>query len=323
MQFQRKVQILITLIIILSLTLFSTFIFNPEARTVRQATGVLLDSKKVQLITKIEIKEPTKPALTFIKRTGVWYTLRDGKDYPVKHERIEDFLKPFSKPAFLPQRSSSAQTHERLGLGAASASRVTFWGEGAEKPVLDMYFGSMDATGKEIYFRLADSDTVKSVEDRFSSYIQSSPQSWYDLRLFPQSGTQGMKPELVQRIIWTSDSKVSFSISRSGPAKWDGKGDNLEGKELDTNKIDTLLQDLINATGEDFTEVVDQHTKATQVTIAAELGDGRTKKVTIRSDPETRTHWVTSSDTPYTYTLSEWQYNRLVKDSTYFIKTDT
>ncbi|AEJ19435.1 DUF4340 domain-containing protein [Gracilinema caldarium] len=322
MQYQRKIQILGTMIIILSVTLLSSFIFNPEARSVRQATGVLLDPKKIQNITKIEIKGPTKSALTFIKRTGLWYAIRDGKEYPVKNERIGDFLKPFSKPSFLPQRASSAQTHERLGLGTASASRVTFWGEDTEKPVLDMYFGSMDATGKEIYFRFSDSDSVKSIEDRFSSYIQSSPQSWYDLRIFPQSGNQGMKPELIQRIIWTLDSNVGFSISRSGPANWVGKEDNLEGKELDTNKIDTFLQDLINATGDDFTEITNQSAKVNQVTITAELGDGRTKKVTIRSDPETKSHWATSSDTPYTYTLSEWQYNRLVKERNYFIKSE-
>jgi hypothetical protein len=322
MQYQRRVQVLSALIVILSLALLGSFVFNPEARTVRQATGVLLESQKVQSITKIEITRPTVPTLSFIKRTGQWYAVRDGKEYPVKNDRIEDFLKPFGKPSLLPQRASSAQTHERLGLGANSASRVTFWADSAGKPILDMYFGSMDATGKELYFRFADSDVVKSVEDHFSSYIQSSPQSWYDLRLFPQSGNQGLKTELVQKITWAVDGKGSFSLSRSGPSSWSGTGGNLEGKELDTKKIDGFLQDLVSASGEDFADPVAYSSKLSRLSITAELGDGRTKKLIILSDFASQSYWATVSDTPYTYRLSEWQYNRLAKESTYFIKTE-
>lgn len=322
MQYQRKVQILGSLIVILTITLLASLIFNPETRTVRQATGVLLDPKKIQNIIKIEIQRPNSTALSFIKRTGLWYAIRDGKEYPVKNERIEDFLKPFSKPALLPQRATSAQTHERLGLGITTASRVVIWTDRADKPVVDLYFGSLDATGKEIYFRSADSDLVKSVEDHYSSYINSSPQSWYDLRLFPQSGTQGLKPELVQRISWSFDTKASFTLSRSGSAIWTGTGGNLEGKNLDTKKIDTVLQDLMSASGDDFIERVGQESTLSKVTISAELGDGRTKRLTIFTDSNNQSHWATVSDTPFTYTLSEWQFNRLVKDSEYFVKSE-
>jgi hypothetical protein len=58
MQYQRKVQILISLIVILSLTLLGTFIFNPEARLMRQATGVLVDSNKLKTITKLRYNSP-------------------------------------------------------------------------------------------------------------------------------------------------------------------------------------------------------------------------------------------------------------------------
>lgn len=323
MQYQRKVQILISLIVILSLTLLGTFIFNPEARLMRQATGVLVDSNKLKTITKIEIQQPQMPPLSFLKRTGQWYAVRDGKEYPVKNDRIEDFLKPYGQPHLLPQQASSAQAHERLGLGPNAASRVTLWSDGTEKPVMDIWFGSMDATGKEIYFRFADSDTVQSVEDNFSSYIQSSPQSWYDLRLFPQTGNQGIKPELVQRISWSVESKGSFSLSRSGPSSWNGSGGKLEGKELDSKKIDSFLQDLVSASGDDFTDPVSDDTvQRRKATITAELGDGRTKRLIILSDPEHQSHWATVSDTPYTYRLSQWLYNKLVKESDYFIKTD-
>jgi len=322
MQYQRKLQILSAFIVILSLSLLGSFIFNPEARRVRQSTGSLLESQKIQSVSKIQIVRPELPTLDFIKRTGQWYAVRDDKEYPAKNDRIEDFLKPFGKPTFLPQRASSAQSHERLGLGENSASRVTFWADSAKKPVLDMYFGSLDATGKEIYFRYADSDGVKSVEDRFSSYIQSSPQSWYDLRLFPQSGSQGLKTELVQSISWSFDSESSFSISRSGPASWIGKGNNFEGKELDTKKIDGFLQDLVSASGDDFADPVEPPSKFSGLTITLELGDGRTKKLSILSDPASQSHWATVTDTPYTYKLSEWQYNRLAKNSDYFIKTE-
>lgn len=322
MQYQRKVQILGSFIVILTITLLASLIFNPETRTVRQATGVLLDSKKMQNIIKIEIQRPSSASLSFIKRTGLWYAIRDGKEYPVKNERIEDFLKFFSKPALLSQRATSAQTHERFGLGKDTASRVIIWTDSADKPLIDLYFGSMDATGKEIYFRFADSDIVKSVEDHYSSYIQSSPQSWYDLRLFPQSGNQGLKPELVQRISWSFDTKVGFTLSRSGPASWTGTGGNLEVKNLDTKKIDTFLQDLMSAIGDDFIERVGQESTLSKVTISAELGDGRSKGLTIFTDSINQSHWATVSDTPFTYTLSEWQFNRLVKDSEYFVKSE-
>lgn len=321
MQYQHKIQILGALSAVLLLLLIGTFIFNPDTTFVRQSTSRLLEKQTIQKVTKIAIKSADLQELTFIKRTGQWYLLREPKEYPVKMQRIEDMLKPFGNSFIVPVRATTAQAHERLGVGA-SASHITMWAENAEKPVLDLYFGSLDATGKEIYFRSANSDVVKSIEDHFSSYIQSSPQSWYDLRLFPQTGAQALKSELVQKISCSGNSSGNFSLSRTGPASWSGAGGNLNSKELDTKKIDTYIQDLIYASGDDFVDSMNEKALSDKTTIVLELGDGRTKKITIISDHESRSHWATVTDTPYIYQLSEWQYNKIVKESTYFIKTE-
>lgn len=321
MMFQRKVQILSGLVLLLSLLFIGTFFFSPDTIAVREATGVLIDKQQSEKIIKIDIQRPGLPEFTLIKRTGQWYARRDTKEYPVKNERVADFLKPFSKPSVFPTRASTLQAHERLGLSDTNAVRVRMWYDEHKEPTLDLYFGAMDAMGKEIYFRLADQNEVKSAEDLFSSYLQSSPQSWYDLRLFPQSNGQSMTPELVQKITWTVDNQGSFSILRSSTSQWSGLGNGLESKEIDTKKVDSFLRDLIGATGDDFTDPVQNTSDVSKVFITLELGDGRTKKVSILSDAATKTHVASVTDTPYTYLLSEWQYNQLIKDAAWFIKT--
>lgn len=322
MMFQRKVQILSGLVLLLSLLFIGTFLFSPDTRAVREATGVLIDKQQSEKLTKIDIQRPGLPEFTLIKRTGQWYARRDAKEYPVKNERVADFLKPFSKPSVFPTRASTIQAHERLGLSDQTAVRVRMWHDEHEGPTLDLYFGDMDATGKEIYFRLANQNEVKSAEDLFSSYLQSSPQSWYDLRLFPQSNGQSMTPELVQKITWKVDNKDSFSIQRSSTSQWFGFGNGLESKEIDTRKVEAFLRDLIGATGDDFADSLQNTSNVLEVLITLELGDGRSKKVSILSDPITKIHAASVTDTPYTYLLSEWQYNQLIMDAAWFIKTE-
>jgi hypothetical protein len=168
-------------------------------------------------------------------------------------------------------RASSAGAAGRLGLSEGAASRIVIRG-GAGLPLLDLLLGRGDATGREIYLRLAGRNEVRSGEDFFTQYLDSPPASWYDLRLFPGSS----RPETgaVQRVrVSAFNGKGAYSISRNSGG-WIFEGE--EEIAVDTQKAEAWVRAILDAEGEDFSPSLQGPGGAEPGggSLTLELGDG-------------------------------------------------
>ncbi|WP_461248340.1 DUF4340 domain-containing protein, partial [Treponema sp. R6D11] len=133
-----------------------------------------------------------------VKKGNKWFVLRDGTEYPARQLRIEDFVAIFTSKKPWPVRSTSASSHEKLGIDNQSAIRITLYEENST--LLNLLLGSEDVTGREIYIRRYDQNEVRSGENIFASYLTGSSTAWFNLRLIPESEDGKVAVDSIQRL---------------------------------------------------------------------------------------------------------------------------
>ena len=112
MVYKKKLNILSGIIAALALVYVLTIIFNPERRSARSAAYSWLDPAETGKISGITIAGDDE-TINLARNGGKWFVSHDGKDYPAKAARVEDFIAALAKRAPYPLRSSSASSHER------------------------------------------------------------------------------------------------------------------------------------------------------------------------------------------------------------------
>jgi len=316
MTYKKKFIILSGVAAALALVFLLTIIFDPQRVGVRSDVYSWLTSQDADSISGIRIKQLAAENAVVLSRNGdKWYVTQNGKDYPARHLRVEDFIAGFTKKTPYPVRSSNASTHERLFLTDDTANRITLYG-GAGLPILDLYLGMVDVTGKEIYLRKQGENTVRSGEDRFTSYIRSPFTSWYNLRLFPESEDGSLDVAKVQRAIVYSPSEDGVSspphiITRRG-REWTF---NFELTKPDMGKVDSFLRDLLNTAGSDFSQDV---TAASPIfnyaRIELQLEDGSQRSVRFGPPDENDQFFAAVSGSNMVYIIPAWTMARLFPD---------
>jgi hypothetical protein len=181
MTYKNRLTFLGTLIGVLFVIYIASAIFTSDIGD-KSSAYAWLDAKYTGKIQKIEIKD-NEDEIDLIKKGGQWFVLNNRVEYPAKQLRVEDLLKILTTRSPWAVRSTSASTHERFGL-QQSASRVTISGETV---LLDLLIGNEDIFKNEIYLRKAGQNEVRSGDGVIKSYISTPVESWYNLRLIPES----------------------------------------------------------------------------------------------------------------------------------------
>jgi hypothetical protein len=313
------VYLLLSIIGVLAIVYGLTIIFDPDRTATREATFSWIDNKVAETITKVELTTKDKPTVVLVKNDEQWFVNTNGKEYPAKGARVEDFLKIFTTRGVFPVRAKTSKAHESLGITEDQATQVAFYLKNKEQPVLEILIGNTDVTGKSVYLRFKGDDEVRSGEDTITYYMNGSLQEWYDLRLFPVEGKGAVITENIQRVSIQRSKQPALILRRDKNTSWIVEGD--PGVTIDAKKVESYLQDIIGAEGDDFTEHPVSETVDATTIIILELSDGRSKRVTIQQDSTNKKYWATVTDTPYMYVLPEWTVNRLVKDIDYFKET--
>jgi hypothetical protein len=256
------------------------------------------------------------------RKNGLWVIEENGRDYPVKQLRVEDFLAILSRRDVYPLRASSAGAAEKLGVSEGSASRIVIRG-GAGLPLLDLLVGRGDATGREVYLRQAGRGEVRSGEDKFTQYLDSQRTSWYDLRLFPASS--GV--DAVQRVrVFAFNGQSAYTVSRNSGG-WAFEGD--EEISVDTQKAESWIRSILDAEGEDFDPSSPGETEGPGGTesgdgrITLELGNGSVRTILAGPPDEEGRRTATLSPAPpggLAYRLAAWTVTRLFREPQYFRK---
>jgi hypothetical protein len=307
---KKRVAPLLVLIFILGLANMLVFLLSPERKSQRSSVYTWLDERYLSYADRIEIYGLYEN-IVLTRKNNIWVmgapsdTSPPGNspsDYPVKQYRVEELLDSLTRKRNYPVRSSAVDP-EILGLGTG-ASRITVRG-GAGLPLLDLLIGSIDVSGKEVYLRKAGNKEIRSGPDLFTIYTNSTPQVWYDLRLFPE-----LTPDMVQRVhlsLLPGEDQITIARRNNG---WI-----IENTNMPLPNGESWVRSIIEAQAENFTNIQSTETYAN---ITLELGTGAVKVLNIGSPLADNSRIAIVSGSAHSYSLSEWTVNRLWRDSSFF-----
>ena len=265
MRYRQKVTVLSCLAAALACVYVLTLVFDPERSGRRSDAYAWLDPRLRDSVDRVDFNGGESGggagALSLLRRNGRWVALRDGVEYPAREARVDELLGLLSRRASYPRRSVSSAGHGLFGLSGTTASRITLSG-GAGLPLLDLLIGIADAGGGSLYMRRADSAEVRSGDGGLSAYIDNEARSWYDLRLFPETGDGRVLPDSVQRLTVIPPAQdleggtvegVAMLISRAGNGWRIDAGDrSTEPGGIEKSRVDSYINGILSTTGDDF-----------------------------------------------------------------------
>jgi hypothetical protein len=309
MTYKNKIVTLSSVIAALAVVYILTIIFDPQRAGARSDSYSWLEPGQNNGISGISIAKEGE-TVNLSRNGGKWFVTRNGKDYPARQTRIEDFLTILAKRAPYLVRSSSASSHERLSLTPDKATQVTV-SAGAGPPLLTLLIGQRDITGQNIYLRKQGQNEVRSGEDRFSVYTDSALSSWYNLRLFPENEEGRLDAKDIQRLIVYPPQEESRIFTRSG-REWTF---NFDIKNPDFNKVETYLQDILGVSGDDFTDNISPSDPVFNASrIVMELGSGLTKTLRLSPPDDNGKCYAAVSGSDFVYSIPGWAVNKLFVD---------
>jgi hypothetical protein len=349
MTYKRKLLILSSLTAALALIYVLTLVFDPDRRGSRSDRYSWLDPRLRDSVDGIDIRGggDSPEGVSLLRRNGIWLVLRGGREYPAQEGRIDDFLDELSRRDSYPRRSASPSSHGRFGLGER-APRITVRG-GAGRPLLELLAGNSDAGGEHIFLRKAGSNEVRSGRDRISSYLGGDAKSWFNLRLFPESGNDGLTTEFVQRLTVrppaegftarppAGEEETGEGTGGEGPPpepveisrvqhSWriSAGARSLEPEDIEKTRVDSYITGILNTTGEDFVSFDDFPDFSDfpghfpeSASLSLELADGRV--LILRLGPaEASGQRPAVVSGGYVYTLAAWAVERLFREPEYF-----
>jgi len=302
--YKRKFAVLSALIGVLALAYILTLVFDREHR--RSDNFAWLDSSLANMADRIEISGP-QGNINLNRRNNIWVFETAFMELPVRQSRVEDLFAMLSRRAVYPVRATSPDAIERLGLMEGTAHRIRVRG-GAGLPLLDLLIGGEDVLGREVYLRMSGRNQIHSGEDNFTSFTNTRPAFWYDLRLFQPFGI-----DMVQQAEITFPGEETFILRRSR-AGWVMQGN--ESASIVTTRVEAWLRSVIEVHGEDF---VPDAPESIEGSIILRLGDGTSRIIETGPPDEQGNRRFIISGSPYVYLFSDWGFNRIFRETSHFI----
>lgn len=323
---KKKITLLSALCAALLAAYILTFLFAPERSAARNALWTALDPSLTDDVRRIELTDNGETTV-LENIEGNWFVNSDEGVYPALRQKAQDLLDALSGRGSYAVRSTSEASSERLLLTEDAARRLVLK-DADGNALLDLLVGDMDATGKDIYLRLAGGREVRSGPDVFTSLF-AGRSSWLDKRLFPDHDERGLGVRSVQRVVMVPPDKEllgdtsadagtihielpdeGFTLVRSG-AGWQFEDD---GTEADTKEVETYLRTVLDCEANNFTSALSAadpvFTDASSGTITVETGDGARHVIT--SGPRLDgMYGAAVSGSPYVYLLMNWQIGQL------------
>jgi len=313
MTYKNKIITLSGVITALAIIYILTIIFDPQRRGARSDAYSWLEPGQTDRISGITISKDGE-TVNLSRNGGKWFVTRNGKDYPARQARVDDFIALLAKRAQYPVRSSSASAHERLSLTQDKAAQITV-SAGAGLPLLTLLIGQTDITGQNVYLRKQGQNEVRSGENKFSPYINSALNSWYNLRLFPENEEGKLKDSDVQKLtVYPPDDAgapggaLSQIFTRSN-REWTFS---FEISNPDFGRVDGYIRDILGVSGDDFIDDVSlSDSMFNACRIVMELGNGVTKTLRLSPADEDGRRYATVSGLDFVYSIPGWAVNKL------------
>jgi hypothetical protein len=336
MTYKKKVSVLLAVIGALALVYIASIVFDPEHSGSRSAAYTWLDPSQNDRISRIIIEIPsiddpiafggpspggTSENINLARNGGRWFVSHNGKDYPAKQARVEDLITALNKRAEYPVRGASASSHERLSLLEGTAKRITVLA-GAGPPLLSLLIGLEDITGLNIYLRKQGENEVRSGVDIFSAYLGSSRNSWYNLRLFPESENGSLRDANVQRLtVYPPADEYMNTQPRIFTRSGRGWSFNFELANPDTEKVNTYIRSILNTFADEFIDNVSiSDPLFNNCRLVLDLGDGSIRTIRLGPADENGRRYATVSGSDWVYLIPGWASRQLFADTEDFEK---
>ena len=325
-----KIYILGGTAVVLLAVYILTFVFDPQRRNMRGAAHTWMSSKYISDVTNITVRGGGEPGVgvKLEKIEGSWFVNFEDKKYPAKEEKAVELLETLSQTGAYPVRSRTDSAHSKLGVEENTAKQIIVKGNSGVI-YLDLLIGNTDTTGKR-YLRKNGSSEVRSGDDNLAAW-GTTVTGYYDLRLFPGHDKDSLSVADVQRIIINplppeppADGQEGdaakpiqpWTLVRNG-AEWLVEGQT--GVKLDTVQADNYVRSILDATGDDFIQVLSASDEAYAADanlpgrLTIQSGDGKERMIRIGGKVnEKRTAAV--GDRSYVFSLSDWTLKQLFKD---------
>jgi len=312
MTYRNRLIFLVSLIAVLALFYAGSFIFNMDAGNARSASIVWLDSKLSGKADRIAISADDQN-FELVKRENRWFVSHNGGEYPARNLRVEDFLGIFTKRAAWPVRSSGSASHERFGLDADTADRLTVYGENSI--LLDLLTGFEDSTGQDIYVRRYAQSEVRSGDRLIKTYLTSSVSSWYNLRLIPESEDGKISENNVQRFsVYDGDTTITFTRRNRG---WTVSGAEIENP--DQSSIENYIGIILSTEGDNFDDSFSvDNPELGKSRITVELDNGSVITIRFSEADESGRRFAHVFGRNYIYSIPSWVSSRLFREPSSF-----
>jgi len=308
-EFKKRTTILSGILIALGLIYVLGQVLSPERAGKRRDTYTLLDRRTADSVARIYLVFPEDRPIELAEEGGSWHLLRDGGRYPVRRERVGDLLDALAGPGLFPVRASSETAAGRLGLAEDAATRISL-ADGNNRLLLDLLVAP-DSSGRNINFRHFGENEVRSGDDRLSGFLRPSPESWYDLRLFPE---EALLPADVMRLTVSppgrdGEAQVFTRTERS----WDlSFGDGA----VNSGRVDQYVRDILSGTADGFGD--DPETAFADAAITIEFADGSWRTLEFGEADAENVRPARVSGRELTFLLRGWQHERLFPEEETF-----
>ncbi|MDR0324310.1 MAG: DUF4340 domain-containing protein, partial [Treponema sp.] len=241
------------------------------------------------------------------------FVLHNKNKYPVRQAGIKDFFDILTTRASWPVRSSSTSSHSRFGLDETPDRRVTFYGE--NNVLLDILVNA--AMGREVFLRQYGQNEVRSGENRIVSFITSSADNWFNLRLIPESESGKIDAGSVQRFsVYDKDESLIFSRRNRG---WIVSSGETVIEDINSTGIENYLQTILNSQGDSFVDSVFSDDPAFNYSrIILELGTGKIITIRFTAPYENNYRLAHVSDSGYIYSIPMWVSNQVFRSLSSF-----
>jgi len=309
MTYKNNIIFLLSLIAAMALIYTGSIILDSEHLGARNSSYVWMDSKDSSRFSEITITggEETRE---LIKRSGQWYVSSEGKEFPAKQLRVEDFINTFTVRSQYPVMTTSASSHERLGVTEERSYRVTFYAENS--PLLDLLFGGMDITVREIFIRKYGQNEVRAGDSNIYSYLMGPLSNWYNLRLIPESEDGKIDVSSVQRLsVYTRDSSQVFSRKNK---LWVISG--IEVANPDQSGIDSYIRTVLNTEGSGFDESISfDEPSLDHNRLVLEFGNGTVRTIRLDDGDESGQRLAHVTGSNFIYKIPSWAALRLFRNA--------
>jgi hypothetical protein len=318
MAYKKKLILLSSITAALALVYVLSIVFEPERAGSRSAAYTWLDPKAADRVDRVVLSSGGETS-ELVRKNSEWFVAHNGREYPARRLRAEDFIGILTRRAPYPVRSTSPASHERLGLDEGAASRITVSGALAAPPLLDLLVGQSDNTGREVYLRRQGQNEVRSGENKFAPYLSGSRVSWYNLRLIPESEDGKLDVDGVQRLLVYTQDRAEPQVFSRRNREWTFSG--ISVAEPDMGKVDAYVRGVLNAEGDDFSEAVSpEDSMFNDSRIVLELGNGGVKTIRLSPPDGNKRRFALVSGSDHVYSLAPWAAERLFKEAADFEK---